>query len=267
MPAPAELEISRENLASRLDDLLELTGQVKHVEVLAATVDGIARHYRQLGVACLLCEADTGAFFRYLCAGGLARAHVLERVRWDSVIDLQYLCATSSWPFYDAVAAGDLETAARIARASRKTWAEEDEDEAGFLRARFLMGLVAPKLEGVPPQDHLLEHLLRLADPEDDPWSATCDALHRRNAAGFEEAIAALTRDLADEWAQERKNPNRDPDQMLTEAFVSVEATALVRLARLAGVPTPEELPLVPSLALVDPPAPVRPPEAWMRGA
>jgi immunity protein 49 of polymorphic toxin system len=267
MPAPADLEITRENLASRLDDLLELAGQAKRVEVLAAAIDGIARHYRQLGIACLLCEADTGALFRYLCAGGLARAHVLERVRWAEVIDLQYLCATSSWPFFDAVAAGDIETAARIARTSRSTWAEEDEDEAGFLRMRFLMGLIEPKLPGVPPQGELLENLLRLAGPDEDPWSAACDALHRRNASHFDEAMAVLTQSLADDWAEERKNPNRDPDQMLTEAFVSVEALALVRLARLAGMPAPEELPLAPSLTLVDPPAPVRPPEAWMRGA
>lgn len=267
MPIPSELEIARENLASRIEDLLEASAKARRVEVQAVAADGLARHYRQLGIACLLCDADTGAFFRYLCAGALAQAHVLERVRWEEVVDLQYLCASRSWTFLDAVAAGDGETASRIALASRATWAPEDEDQATFLRWRFLMGLVAPGREGVPAQGELMAKLLLLADPADDPWSAACDALHRHDAAALDGAIASLAATLQEEWAEERENPNRDPVQMLTEAFVSVELVALVRLGRAAGLATPEELPLAPDLALVDPPPPLRPREAWTKGA
>ncbi|MGC3997784.1 MAG: hypothetical protein QM767_09945 [Anaeromyxobacter sp.] len=183
------LDVARDNLAFRLDELLRHLGTVARVEVRAAAVDGIAEHYRQLAIAELLAEADTGAFFRDLCASGLAQAAVLEEVRWDQVMDFQYLCASRCRPFHDAVAAGDEETAIRIARASRPGWSREDETEPEYLRAQLLLALVAPDRPAAPAADALLVRLEELSDPADDPRTAACLALHRRDADGFDPRI------------------------------------------------------------------------------
>ena len=267
MPTPSKLEVARDNLVTQLDDLLQHLSTARRIEVEAATVDEISRHYRQLAIACLLLEADTDSFFKYAAASGLAYASMLERVKWDSLVDLQYLCASRALPFFDSIVAADFTTAEKIALNSRADWASADEEEVDFLRMRFLMELFRQDGRDISATAGLQDRLVSLVDPAEEPRVGVCLALRQRNPEAFEQGMVDLTEKLAREWTEERQNPNQDPEQILTEGHVSLEGVALVRLAQRVGIAKRDEYLLVPSLALADPPERAYSTDLWRKGA
>ncbi|MFY0562676.1 Imm49 family immunity protein [Archangium lansingense] len=158
-----------------------------------------------------------------------------------------------SRPFFDAVAAGDYEGAALIARHSRRSWAQGEEYEEDFLFVDFLMKLF---FLDAPARDceALLERYEACLQGAEDLRLDICKALLSADSEAFNEALERFLearKDSLEEMAETQTFPE---EMRATEWNLSVEGVALARLAERKGLRTEEEYLHVPSLAREDEP-------------
>lgn len=231
------LPIHVENALGELEDRVPL------LEAGRLELDGVldlCRWYRVAGIGDLFLEGDPAALQRRLAQSGRAFAHWSERAADEEKV------ASLSLPLFDAVAAGDLEGAAAIARSSRRTHARGQEYEEDFLfvewvMQRFLLGADAQGLERLLARWE--EALQGAADPRLD--------LARAAAAGKGRAAGQALRAFLDDRRRtlEAQEDVLEPEVADTEGSFSVEGVALARLADAAGLRIGAEFPNVPAAA------------------
>ncbi|MFY2558300.1 Imm49 family immunity protein [Corallococcus terminator] len=249
------LYLQREALESiRAQDAYEQTGR-PYVEV--------AWFYRRVGLCELLSEARTDRFFVYLCKSAQARLSLLQRVAGGRPAQQQHTCASKNFSFMDALAAGQLELASRLARMTTDRHEPAHEYEEDFLLHHFLHRLTL----GDPAADELRPLLAR--------WEAVlqgdvtchlvlCQALLTRDTEQFHRALADAIAQRAATF-KERKSDGGPQDVALTEPHVYVTGLALLRLAELRGMETFREYPTLPRLARI--PLGLAPPptDSWLK--
>jgi hypothetical protein len=149
-------------------------------------------------------------------------------------------------PFFDAVAAGDDATAREVARRARHTWAQGDEYPEDFLFVEFFMQrsyLGAGEVEC----GRLLARYEECLEGAEDSRLPLCRALHERDARALDEALKAFLSERADDF--EARAGSEPPESLATEALLSVEGLAVVRLAEQQGLSVAEDYLHVPSVA------------------
>lgn len=223
--------------------LEELEERVPLLEAGRLDLDGVldlCRWYRVAGIGGLFLEGEPAELQRRLAQSGRAFAHWSERAGEEEKV------ASLALPFFDAVAAGDLEGAAAIARTSRRSHARGQEYEEDFLfvewvMQRFVLGADAAGLERLLARWE--EALDGAADPRLD--------LARAAAAGKGRAAGLAFRAFLDDRQRtlEARADLLEPEVADTEGSLSVEGVALARLADAAGLRIGAEFPNVPALA------------------
>jgi hypothetical protein len=235
----------------------------ERVPVIAAgrgTLDealALCRCFRVAGIGSLFLEGDGAELQLRLSMSGHAWA------TWLAAAPDEAKVTGLGLPFLDAVAAGDLDCAAEIARRSRHTWARGEEYEEDFLFHEFLMRrffLDAPPAE----LEALLARWKVALQGSDDPRLDACRALQDRDAPGFGRALAAYLAERADDLSEAAEGGGLAPELAATEGELSVEGVALARLADRVGLATAEDYPRVPSVAR-EPPARPFEPDAWKK--
>jgi hypothetical protein len=247
--AAPDYPLLRSNLEFELGELSEFLAAAKPVETEGAAIRAAGKLLRRLGICHLLEEADGAAMADRLAASGRAYLAFLPRVRWGELRKPYELCASRADPFFDALAAGDVDGAAEIGRLSAPRWFDGDEYEEDFAWVRCLMALLGDGKATSPDLEQHLATLHRSAAETDEQKVALCDALHSRSQDDLDEAFAAHARARQDAVREERKNPVVEPSWLATEAYVDVEALALVRLATLRGLRPPADLRFAPRAA------------------
>lgn len=153
------------------------------------------------------------------------------------------------------MACGDRATAERIARHAPGEHRAEREHLEDFLYVHFLLQHF---FLGAAP-DTCEDIAARLTEASLEDVAATaradvCRALLTRNADGFQEALLTLIGEHRS-WYETGFQRGRLPEEVWAiDGNLFIEGLALVRLARTVGLPTAEESPLIPSLALATPP-------------
>ncbi|WP_158620306.1 MULTISPECIES: immunity 49 family protein [Corallococcus] len=250
------LYLLREALESiRAQDAYEQSGR-PYVEV--------AWFYRRVGLCELLSEARTDRFFVYLCKSAQARLHLLQRAAGGRPAQRQHTCASKNFSFMDALAAGQLELASRLARLTTDRHEPSLEYEEDFLLHHFLhrLTLGAPAAEASELRP-LLARWEAVLQGDVTCHLALCQALLTRDAKRFHRALADAIAQRAVTF-KERKSDGGPQDVVLTEPHVYVTGLALLRLAELRGMETFREYPTLPRLARV-PLALAPPPEdSWL---
>jgi hypothetical protein len=264
VPVELDLELVRDNAAFEAREVLGAFDAARRIEVRAAAVDSLGILYRRIAICHLLADADTQEFLRWLHASGRALAALLTNVRWADVVDRYYLCASRPRGFFDALAAGDLATAAEIGRLAPRELADGDEDEDDFAWARAMMAAVGDGRSASPDAAEWSERLAAAAGA-DDPRVAVCRALLAgpRSGDAFERGMAALVARRSEEIDALRGSPSAAPAELATEGHVHVEGVAACRLARIRGVPVGGPHPLVPGAAWAHDLASAPPPDGW----
>lgn len=217
----------------------------------------LCRLFRIAGIGSLFLEGEPDELQRRLAQSGRAFAHWSERAP-----DAQKV-ASLGLPFFDAVAAGDLDGAAAIARASRRTHARGEEYEEDFLfvewlMQRFFLGADAAALE------QLLGRWDDALQGADDPRLDLCRALAARDARAAGQALTRFLEDREDVFLEQAESDSLDADVADTEAAFSVEGVALARLADGLGLRVGAEFPFVPAVARMATPIQVAP-DAWRK--
>jgi len=197
---------------------------------------------RLAGIGELFMTGRAAPLRRRLHQSARAFAHGLARLpqddRWTSKLR----------PFFDAVAADDLEAAAAIARLARPTWVKGKEYPEDFyfpyvLMLRFFLASDSDSKE------MLTQWREALAGTE-DPRRGVVSALVRADAKAFDKALSRYLSQRTRALKKRAQNDAVSSGLLATEWQFSVEGVALAKLARTVGLPIAAEYRHVPAAAL-----------------
>jgi hypothetical protein len=235
----------------------DLLGEVLSARCELSAILTFCRNFRIAGIGELFLTATPRTFHRRLHQSGRAFAHFLSRA------DDSRKRTSKSLPFFDAIAAGDLEGAALIARDSRRTWAQGEEYEEDFLFVEFLMQHFFLRASAADSQALLKRYAKALQDAEDIRLEL-CQALLEKEEEAFGQALERFLSERQDHYEALAQEESVTEEVRFTEGMLSVEGLALVRLAEARGLTTEEDLLHIPSIARELPPASL-PPDSWRR--
>jgi hypothetical protein len=217
----------------------------------------LAHKFRSLAIMLLLSQGSTGLFLHNLMRAGRAREVYLQRLHAAGIASDHFAACGRCAPLLDAIAAGDLERARRIAQLSPTALlAGEYEDDHHY--AQLLHRLI----QEPPPEqecESILERFETFLDGQANPRLDIARALVQRDAAAFEDALAALLDEFERRIEQAKERAQLEEPVTLAQREVCVEALALLRLAGLRGLPTASEYRYCPSLARDPLPVPFPP--------
>lgn len=240
--------VARALLAEAVEEALIRFGVGCSPDELPEVFDRISVCYQGLGIALVLMTGERTRFRECLVRSAWARLHLLQ-VATTLQPPPRQRATSYGEGFLDAVAAGHWLVAGEIAALSPSDWVPEGEYEDDFCYFRLLFGFA----DEVPPPAAavaaLLARFARALEGQPSPRLALCTSLAARDAAGFAEAFSDFLRARreADDEARGRLGePDADTALFWMRSFVSVEAIALLRLARAAGIAQPGPHPLCP---------------------
>ncbi|QDF01803.1 Imm49 family immunity protein [Myxococcus xanthus] len=224
-----------------LEDNLELLPRIR-AGAPQRKVLAFCQNFRIAGIGKLFLDGSPDAFRFHLHQSGRAfaffSAHASEEGRLGS----------KALPFFDALAAGDLQGAEEIARHSRRTWVQGKEYEEDFLFVEFCMqhaclGASRATLEA------LLERYEKALEGSEDFRLDVCRALMEAREDDFNAALEQYLEARSDEWAEFEDNGSVAPEVLVTEGRFCVEGLSLVYMAERQGLMTEPDYLHIPSLA------------------
>ena len=219
------------------------------VERLGVLSIDVCAKLRAAAIIVLLTRGDPDGFHHNLIRSARARETYLSRVHTAGRFDDHHYASGRYDGFADAVAAGEMSLARRLAALSPADWRQGHEYEDDYLYAQLLHALAADP----PPDAQALAPLLRrfelYLDGEANPRFDVCRALAGRDQGAFDTAFEDLlaARDL--EIAAAKKRGQLEEPPVVAERMVFVEALAVLRLATLLGLQTEPDYRFCPALA------------------
>ncbi|QDF06534.1 Imm49 family immunity protein [Myxococcus xanthus] len=236
-----------------LADARRLLPSLEKSQVAQAQALEFCSHLRHAGIGTLFMTATPEVLHLRLKQSGEAFAWFLRGAN-------EHAKQTgAARPFFDAVAAGDMEVAREVAKHARRTPAHGEEYEEDFLFIEFLMQRYLLGAESAACERLLArhEHVLQGAE---DTRLPLCRALLVRDAEMFDDALTQFLQERED--AFEANAAGEPPERLATEGLFSVEGMALIRLAMLEGIPVAENHLHVPGVAL-EGSAPISGKDTW----
>lgn len=212
-------------------------------------------NYRIWGIGLFLLYGEAEKLHLCLYKSGRAYLAFLESAREEQLV------TSRSAPFFDALAALDLEGAREIAHRSRHSWCEGMEYKEDFLYLHFLMSHFFLGASQEQKRELLREYEEALQGSE-DPRLDICQAFLDGDSGSFE---ASLSRYLDEQKRRHDRLLQREKisqEWWATAGQVSTEGMALLTLAEQAGLSPPREFLCVPSLARARH-APSQPADSW----
>lgn len=213
-------------------------------------------NHRLIGIGSLLLLCDTETFQSHLYRSG--RAFLALGAPMDGAWPVALSRAA---PFFDALAAFDLEGARELAVHAPRSRRADSEYEEDFLYVRFLMDHC---LLGHPEHEarQTLERFEAVLQGSEEPRLDVCQAMLAREEERFQEALQRMVSAQLRRYAHLCERGRLPQETWATEAKVCVEGLALGVLAKRVGLRMPDEHPGLPSVARCRQP-PTAPPDAW----
>jgi hypothetical protein len=218
------------------------------METLGDLTVEVCGKLRALGIMTLLTKADTDTFCHNLIRSGMARQTYLRRCRESGLMEDHHRASGRYEPLMDAIAAGDLGLAARIAALSPTDWMDGHEYEDDYCYAQLLHMLVA----GEPDEAKAAALTARFEaymEGRPNPRLDVARSLWERNQDGFSAGFEPLLRERETRIARDVERGAFQKPEVIAERRVFVEGLALLRLAEIRGLATETEYRFCPSLA------------------
>lgn len=231
-------------------------------ELLGGAVIGeIELRYRLIGIARLLSKADTDAFRDNLHRSGCAAMHLFELLDEGAELQPKNLTVRENPGFADAVIAGDIDLATRLAELSPKEHFEGYEYEDDFLRYhlfhRMLLGADDAELRA------LLQRWEEVIEGQASvPW-ALSSALVERDADTFRENLVDLIDEHVVRFEEFRTSAGYIPEVDASLGNLFMDGLVALRFAELRGIPIEREYRFMPDLARLPVGGPFPPRNAW----
>lgn len=254
------LELAQENYGYQLQRALEA---VEEGDANAEDLATITFSYRILGICALLRDMDGESFTQSLRKSGLARLHLLKQRSTQAPLPNHVLAISKDTGFIAALAAGDLDTATRIAEHSPGAFIDGIEYEEDFLFFHFQQRLLSTPTKQVELQG-ILDRWTRVVEGEPTAYLAVCQALLEQNEVSFCSALDAVLETRKEQLRMYGKQLDFDRELGATEGKVYLNGLALVRLAQSLKLAVPERPELIPRQAR-EASCPPLPEDAWLR--
>jgi hypothetical protein len=198
----------------------------------------VCTYLRQAAIASLLQTGESQTFRLRLQRSGRLYTAFLQASDADAQRRSQAL------PFFDALTAGDLDTAREIAQLCTTGWVCDAEAEDDFLFVHAFMRLA---------EDAAQDELERLASR----WQASLEGSYDARLGVFQallngdaKGLQVELRDFLDARREELDDETRSsPEALATEVVISVEALGVLRLAQSRGIDLRESLRGAPVVA------------------
>ncbi|AKQ67238.1 hypothetical protein A176_004150 [Myxococcus hansupus] len=202
----------------------------------------LCQNFRLAGIGALFLSATSDAFLWRLHQSGRCFFHFLSRA--DDGEKLTSKCL----PFFDAIAAGDLDTAREIALHAKRFREPDMEYPEDFLFVEFLMQRY---FLGATDDtcNELLTHYEAALQGAEDFRLGICRALLIGDEAAFGSELSGFLSARNDSIQDLSANGSIEQETLATEGQLSVEGLALIRLAELQGFSTEEDYLNIPSIA------------------
>ncbi|QRK04197.1 immunity 49 family protein [Archangium violaceum] len=259
---PMDLETIADNARFSLDQALRIIKHGGVAERSGKAYGAASLMYHRLALCELLSEARADRFQVHLCKSALVRLHLVRLVSSGRSFHPSTTCAGANFSFVDAVVAGQLGLAADIARLTTDKHEPTAEYEDDFLLHRFLQRNFL-HLHAAESYDFtaLFDRWERVLEGERTPYFDVCQALFRRDAAGFGDALLTVIEERARSFQQKDEHSE---EARRTDGAVFMNGLALLRMAEMSGLPAQREYPNIPSLARLPPGTMQLSPNAWM---
>lgn len=204
---------------------------------------------RALGLFALLGHADLELFCANLSRSACAWRYFLQRVVAAGATDSEHHFASGRLaPWWDAVAAGDLEMARDIASLAPREKHGRSEYEDDYCYAQLLFAILGDEARG-GRVDELMARWSEFQDGAPSPRADLCAALLAKDADAFAPAFDGLLQAFDLEGEQWRARREDETPESSVRREVCVEGLCLLRLAERRGLPTRPEYPYCPGLA------------------
>jgi hypothetical protein len=201
---------------------------------------------RVLAISRLLLQADVDGYHHELLRSAHSRCYYLARCQREGYADF-HVAASRAEPFFDALAAGDLALARRIADLSPRAPRIDEEYLEDFHYVHLLHLHV--RSEGRDAEG--LERQLAAFEVSLERSGARLElskALLARDGRAFEAAFQSLLEERAVEVDRQKARFMIDAGD-ITASYVFIEGLAWLKLAEHAGLPTAEEYRFCPAMA------------------
>ncbi len=263
--SPSTLESIRDDSLFGLEEAVRSIQRRDAREQSGEAYSVAALCHRRLAFCALLADARPDSFFTSLCHSAYARLYFLQLVANGHGADPRFLCASREFSFIDALAAGQIDLAAGIARGSASHHEPSLEYEDDFLLHHFLHQCVLT-LRGHPliALNSLLGRWEAVLDGGSDGYLEVCRALHQQQADAFDQALEALIDGRIRSFQKMARDSGPNDELRKTEGALFMNGLALLRLAELQGIETRREYPTLPTLARIPANRPPPPALAWM---
>lgn len=236
-----------------LYDIEELRTQLassRDVVVKIRFLHELSGAYRRAAIAVLLAQADTASFANYLRESGRARVELLGLAQNRSAGVDRYRKSSLTASLLDALAAADMALARRIAELSPDAWLHDEEFEEDFCYAHVLHTLLRYP-DARNELTTLIARFENVLDGQTSPQIALCKALLNRDQPAFNDAFDELIEERRSGVDEKAKTLVVQDETFQAERALFVEGLGLLQLAKLRGLDTLDEYPMMPSLASI----------------
>ncbi|HYO54546.1 Imm49 family immunity protein, partial [Archangium sp.] len=220
-------------------------------------------NHRRTAIALLLSALDDQGFRQNLYQSGRAYAFLLRMAQQGYEADPYFTCKSRAEPFWDAIAADDVESAREIASLTPIQWQQGLEDESDYRYVDFIQALLRS-----PNEMSLLEARLdafaRSLEGGDSARLGLCTALLQRDEQRFGSALLELLDEHHHFYSELIHADSIAHEDAQTQAFVFIEGIALVKLARLLELHPRRQLRFIPDVTLALPSSPLDRSDPWV---
>lgn len=231
-------------------------------EILGGAVIGeIELRYRLIGIARLLTEGDPDAFRGSLHRSGCAALHLFELLEQGVELEPKNLTMRENPGFADAVIAGDMELATRLAELAPKRHFEDYEYEDDFLRYHLLHQMLLGADD--PGLFRILQRWETVLEGQSSASWALSRALVERDADAFGESILDLVDEHVMRFEEFRTSAGYVPEVDASLGNLLMDGLVALRFAESRGIPTETEYRFMPDLARLSVGGPFPPRNAW----
>lgn len=210
----------------------------------------VCEKLRAVAIIQLLVDAQSDLFYHNLIRSGVLWNEYLARCRAEQREDDHHCVSGRLEPFFDAVAAGDLALAGRIAALVPGEWQRwrEYEDDHCYAQVLHRWVLAAPPEDEIDP---LLDRFEAYLEGRSSARLAVCRALSARDQSAFDEAFDALLEDRSEQIEAAKVRGQLEEAPVVAQRQVFIEGLAVLRIAQARGLVTRADYRFCPSLARV----------------
>jgi len=262
--AKNDLDILLENLDFELEEHLgRILLGLEDRRVEGEAVLDLCLNHRRTAIALLLSALDAQGFRQNLYQSGRAYAFLLRMAQQGYAVDTYSTCKSRAEPFWDAVAADDIESAQEIASLAPAQWQQGLENESDYRYVDFIHALLRSPDER-PVLEARFTAFERSTEGSDSARLGLCTALIQRDEQRFGSTLLELLDEHHQHHSELIRTNSIAHEDAQTQAFVFIEGIALVKLARLVDIHPRRQLRFIPDVTLASPSSPLDRGDPWV---